>query len=237
MAIKKLEIDEEQIEGEDNTQSRQIPVDSKEEEAQSVKVDFQEEDLASEFASKQTKTSSDQGTIDPNTSADKLQKDILDYENSKSGKLEYKDFLKIAEFLITLIDTSVSTALNWWAKDTSSTAYSLPASNRKLLTEQLALILAKYQSKFSIEFMFFMGLIVMYAPSFMASMANRKTNMIKGKKIAKELADKEKDKQPGDNYFRHNPEEPKELPPTPIKEEINVPVIKKRRPGKQPKAY
>lgn len=209
--------------------SRDIPVDVKDDEPQTQRVDFQEEDLASQFASQQTKPSKDEGGIDPNTPADTLQKDILDYENSKSGKMEYKDFLKFSEFLITLIDTAISTGLRWFAKDTSSSAYSMPSANRKLLVEQLALILAKYQAKFSIEFMFFMGLIIMYAPAFIAAAKNRKDNS-KPRKILKE-ASKLSESVTTETLTPEVKEEK-------IFSEGEIKVgMKKRKQGKQPKVY
>lgn len=149
-----------------NAKTTTIPVEETKDEEENIQVDFQDENSANQFASKQTKPSSDTTTndgIDPHTSQEDLQKQVLDYENSKSGKLEYKDFLQFSEFIINLIDITVSTALNWFAKDTGNNAYSLPAPNKKLLIQQLALILSKYQSKFKIEFIFFMGLVVMYS--------------------------------------------------------------------------
>lgn len=239
MAIKKPE--EKELEETNNGRSKEIPVDNHEEETQTHIVDFQEEDLASEYASKQTKASEDKGNgINPNASAEDLQKGIADYEASKSGKLEYKDFYKISEFIITMLDTTVSSALNWFAKDTASSAYSLPASNKKLLTEQLALVLAKYQTKFSIEFTFFMGLILLYAPSFLAAFSRRKEN----KKITKTRRDEKKVDQ---SHYRHIPEDdlPVEDNNENVKEEKKKDKILEREPrvplkrqkGKQPKAF
>lgn len=226
--------------------SKSIPVDSKEDEIQNVDIDFQTEDLASEYVKKETKQSSDsKSSIDPNTPVDKLQDDIKSYEQNKSGKLEYKDFVRFAEFIITLIDTTVSTALNWWAKDTSINAYSLPSQNRKLLIEQLALILAKYQSKFSIEFMFLMGLFVLYAPAAISANKRKKEIAISKRRIDRQ--ERQVEKKPNESHYRHNPdkynpeqdvkepEKEKEVKVEPEEKEIKVPLKRKR--GTQPKAY
>src|SRR5437870_4387205 len=83
--------------------SKDVPIERTDDEPQNVRVNFQDEDLASQYASQQTKTSKDNGGIDPNKSADDVEKDVRDYENSRTNKLEYKDLLKTAEFLINLI--------------------------------------------------------------------------------------------------------------------------------------
>lgn len=229
------------------TISKEIPVDAKEDQPQNVRVDFQEEDFASQYASQQTHNSDEDNGIDPNTPADKLQEDIADYEESKTKKYEYKDFVKMAEFIITLIDTGLSMTLNWWAKDSASSAYSMPASNKKLLIDQLALILAKYQTKFSIEFTFFVGLVLLYAPAALAANKNRKQNILLTKKAAKEeekQASAPPEKKPNEPYFKYKPEadilEKLEVKPDSIEKEKVFETIKfgkKRKPGKQPKAW
>lgn len=175
MAIKKPK-EENELPFEENGQEKIISFDKKQEEIPTMKVNFQDEDLASEFAAQSTKTSTDEEAINPNKPADEIRDEVREYEKSKSSKMEYKDLLKTAEFLINLIDTAISTGLNFLAKDSAVQAYSMPSSNKKLLTEQLALILSKYQSKFSVEFLFFSGLIVLYAPLAIGAVKNRKIN-------------------------------------------------------------
>ncbi len=201
-------------------ESKEIPVDNKEEELEQVRIDFQDEDLASEFAATPTKNSADKGpSINPNTPADKIGEDVKNYEASKSGTLEYKDLLDTAKFLIGLFDTALSTALNWFAKDTSITAYSMTADQKKTLSEQLALILGKYQASFKVEFTFFIALIVMSAPYAIASVKNRKKNTKRPYNKDKKSAE------PESNATKNF-------------DEIKVPLKKKskRKAGAQPKA-
>lgn len=218
--------------------TKDIPVDFGDDENDSVPVDFQSEDVANAFASKPTKDNRHSETIDSNSSTDKIRDDIRSYEESKVSKMEYKDFLKISEFVMKLIDTSISSALNWIAKDTSSSAYSIEAESRKMLSEQLALILTKYQQKFSIEFLFFMGLIVIYTPPTIAAIKMKNTK--KSVKAHNDNMAREREKQPSEAFYRYNKEEYRPEPEVKKQEEVletlEVP-IKKRNRGKQPKAF
>lgn len=216
--------------------SQEIPVDEPTHENESVKVDFMSEESASSFSSQQTKASKD--TIDPNTSADEIKKQVEDYENSKSGKLEYKDLLQYAVWIINTVDVAFSTALNWFAKDSSVTAYSIPEANKKILSQQLAMILSKYQSKFKIEFVFLIGLVVMYSAPVIAAVENRKQKKIQAKRSSKI----ENEKTPDKPFYRHEPptmaEANKEEKPeqkekeVPTVDNVELPV-KKRGPRKK----
>lgn len=163
----------------------EINTDEEIDEEENIQAEFEDESIANKFASQATKVNEVEEQIPDNTPIEDIQKQVSDYEASRSGKLEYKDLKQTAEFLITLIDTALSTAFKLFARDTSVTAYSIPAPNKKLLVEQLALILAKYQSKFKVEFLFFMGLIVIYAPVAIKSFQTRKLTTPKKKVDAK----------------------------------------------------
>lgn len=120
----------------------------------------------------------------------------------------------------------------------------MPNSNKKLLTEQLALILAKYQSKFSIEFRFFVGLIILYAPMTIGAVKMRKQNTVQKARDAKD-ARRLPERKVNEAYYKHTPG--KEVPPEPevaevikeekiVMDEIKV-GVKKRGPGRQKKSY
>lgn len=238
MAVRKP--DGEESNGEVKQRIETISLDKKEEESPTIRVNFSDEDFENEFASASTKINKDE-EINPNTSADDIKNQVLDYEKGKSSKMEYKDLLKTAEFLINLIDTAISTGLNFLAKDSSISAYAMPKENKKLMTEQLALILSKYQSKFSVEFLFFSGLLVLYAPLAVGAVKNRK----KEKKSERRESREEnvvQERKPNEAYYRNDSavsspvvEVVKEVK---IIEEsqLKIPKIPKRRPGKQPKA-
>lgn len=164
------------------SKTKQIRIDEEPIEDETVTVSFQDEELASHFATKQTKVSKDDGDlIDPKTSVEDLQKQISDHEESKSGKMDYDSLKQTATLLINIMDTGLATFFNWFGQDKGLKDYALPATNKKLLIEQLTLVLAKYQSKFKIEFVFFMALIVMWSPMAVSAVQSRKENKIKGK--------------------------------------------------------
>lgn len=167
----------------------EINPDEEIDEEENIQATFEDENIANKFASEATKTNDIEEAIPDNMSAEEVRSQVESYEASKSGKLEYKDLKQTAEFLITLLDTALSTAFKVFARDTSITAYSIPAPNKKLLIEQLALILAKYQSKFKVEFLFFLGLIVLYAPMGVKAFQTRKLTSPK-KKVDTKLLDK-----------------------------------------------
>lgn len=228
-------------ENQEQAKSKTISIDLENiEEPESVQMEFtDDEETANAHAKTQTKISKDDSDlIDPNTPIDKVQRDVAEYEQSKSGTLQYKDLKQMATFIITLIDTALSTAFRLFARDTSSSAYAMPAENKKLLIEQLALILGKYQSKFKIEFVFFSSLLVLYAPAAISAFNNRKKvgNALKAAK-------QNKPKDPGTPYYsrqvaeeieKSKNESLEEKPEEKIVEQIKLP---KRKRGTQPKAY
>lgn len=228
MALKKPENNSKKNKNneEEVIESKNIPIEVNEEQ-DSVQIDFQEEDSANAYVAEPTKPNKDeeQESIDPNTPVSKIQEDLHNYEQSKSGVLEFKDLLKQAEFLITLFDTAMSMFFKWLAKDSSTSAYSMPASNKKILTEQLALILAKYQTSFKVEYRLFAGLLILYSPMAIAAVQNRKkqTKKPNDKKII--LNNNEKENIPEQNEIKKQEDKPLDS--------INVPFKRKR--GAQPK--
>lgn len=94
----------------------------------------------------------------------------------KADDITPEDFYDIAEFIMSLIDATAASALKWWAKDSADSPYSLPEKKKNKLTKQLAKILIKYNAKFSIEFMFLIGLCIMYIPAFRLARKTRKEN-------------------------------------------------------------
>lgn len=107
-------------------------------------------------------------------SVDEIRKTLRDEEKNQAESFTYKDFEMIADFLIGLIDTGISTALKAYAGDTSYSPYSIPKERHKRLRGQLTLILMKYQRRFSLEFMFLISLVFCYATPFMNARAKRK---------------------------------------------------------------
>lgn len=164
-----------------------------------VEVDFMGADFAKQQASQPTKESDD---YVPKISGDKplneVKKEINDFENNKDNNLTFKDFTQLAGFLIGLFDGAISIALNWFAGDTSSSYYALSKPQKQQLTEQLAMILCKYQVKFKIEFMLFLSIVVMYsAPAIAAAKKRKETKGVRParQRIKTEEKKSEKEKQ------------------------------------------
>lgn len=163
------------------THTENIDVTEKIESTASTRLDFMNEDNVNDFIKTKTKVAAD--TIEPkkpHPSAEQIEAGEL----AESNKLTDDDLEMVAEFIITLIDTFIPNLLRYWSKDTSDKAYSLPENKKKILIRQLTWILIKKKSKFKIEIIFIIGLVMFYIPAFMKARDTRKEN----KKLAIEEA-------------------------------------------------
>lgn len=143
-----------------------------------VVIDFMNEDHIKSFTSAETKkaeeTQGDEKSQFKDKSVEDLKKEIKAAEDASAKNFTAKDFEDIARFIIFLIDTGISSGLKWWSGDTSDSAYSLPEKKKEMLVYQLTLILTKYQAKFSVEFMFVLTILIVYAPAFVKAKNKRK---------------------------------------------------------------
>lgn len=229
MAISKPDEKADETKSKIKIRTTEIPVDdTSTDETESMQVAFEDEDDANSFAAQQTKPSQATVEIDPNTSIDKIQEDVARYESNKSGKMEYKDLYNQAKFLITILDTSLSTVFKVIAKGKHAKDYEMPEGNKKLLTEQLTLILSKYQSKFKVEYMFFVGLLALYVPMAHGAVQNRKEVNAANKKPKEKI----EERKPTEQFYRH--EEGKQPEPLPEKK-AEEPLKKVEVPGEKPK--
>jgi len=148
----------------------------KKQSSEKVTIDFMNEDHIKDFTGSQTKKSEENVEKEDSSkiSSEDFQKEIKQAEDDSTKNFTKKDFEDIAKFLIFLIDTGISSAMKWWSKDTSDAAYSLPNEKKKMLEYQLTIILAKYQAKFSIEFIFLLTICIVYAPAFIKAKSRRK---------------------------------------------------------------
>jgi len=163
-----------------NVQTEEVDLKQLKDEIKSEKVtiDFMNNDYINEDVKKQTKKS--EAPVDEvknvgehKTIAD-VQQEIKDLEDEKNKELKPKDYEEIASLVINIIDFLMSALLKWWGKDSSDAAYSLNEQKKKVLVNQLSLILIKHQQKWSIEFLFILTLIAVYSGPVMAAQANRK---------------------------------------------------------------
>ncbi len=149
-----------------------------------VVIDFMNQEHINQFTAAETKKVEDKKTESSfeGKSVEDLKADIKKAEEDSTKNFTAKDFEDIARFIIFLIDTGISSGLKWWSGDTSDVAYSLAEKKKETLVYQLTLILVKYQAKFSIEFMFLLSIIFLYAGSFVKAKAKKKE--IKEMKLA-----------------------------------------------------
>lgn len=230
--IESVKDDSELVQNESKV-NRKISIDPNEdvEEDENVQAEFEEEDVATLFAAQPTRENQDKASEIPgNTSAEDVKKQVLDYEESKSGKLEYKDLKQYATFIVTLIDVSFSSLFKLLARDSARSVYELSKANKDILIEQLTLILAKYQSRFKVEFMFFISLVIMYAPAGIEAFKNRKlTNKALPKKDSKQSMQQKVEELVSASKPSEKVEEK-----TTVVEETKVPFVKRNK-GRQPK--
>lgn len=148
-----------------------------------VTIDFMNAEHLSSLTSGETKKADEsldnKGSQFDGKSVDDLKADIKKAEEDSTKNFTAKDFEDIAKFIVFLIDTGLSSVLKWWSKDTSDAAYSLPEKKKDMLVYQLTLILTKYQAKFSIEFMFLLTILIVYAPAFVKAKNRRKDTAVK----------------------------------------------------------
>jgi len=192
--ISEAEIVDDKVEGDNTANQKQIDDDyaknlheqktidlgevGKKQAGEKVTIDFMDEQHINSFTSSQSKKAADnteQSTGNfANKTPEEIQSEIKKAEEDSKKNFTAKDFEDIASFIIFLIDTGLASALKWWSKDTSESAYSLPEKKKQMLSYQLSLILMKYQAKFSIEFMFILTIFVVYIPAFMLAKKRKK---------------------------------------------------------------
>lgn len=160
--------------------SKEINLDEKaESEKNTAKVNFMKGDFMKDFISKKTKPS------EAETEEQKKEGESAQSKQSEEVKTEAKtepgfaaaDMADFAEVFMDILDMGISTGLRFWAKDTSTTEYELPVDKKRRLVRQLTNLFMKYQTKFSLEFMFIVTLAICY--SVPISKANKRRKGIK----------------------------------------------------------
>lgn len=137
-------------------------------------IDFLKEDQVNSFTQAKTKISENKSAkMFGDKTTEQIQDEIKKQEGSQE-KIDPETFVDVASFIISLVDSAMSTALRWWGKDNTSSPYELPKPKQEKLTKQLATILIKYQAKFPIEWLFLLGLLIAYLPGYMMAKDRRK---------------------------------------------------------------
>lgn len=190
-----------------NNEQKSMSIDDKGQAVENVVLNFKDDSFVDNIVGKKTIPFKEDKEVFKTNDATKLQEQIKQEEKDYTAQFTVKDFEEIAEFIIELIDTGVSTACKFIAKDTSDTAYMLANAKKKVLIKQLTMILVKHQMKFSITWLFVITAIIMFASPVKKAFDNRKLN-VKPKSPFKEIKGDEK------------PEKQTWSPPTPQSEII-----------------
>lgn len=194
--------------------TEEVPVNEPKIKDEKKTIDMMDDDYVDEFIQTETEEADD---VDPENplsgkSADDIRKKIKEEEKTQAESLTYKDFEMVADFLITAIDTGISTGLRIWAGDNTDAPYGIKEDKKKVLKGQLTLILIKYKQRFAIEFMFLFLLCTMYVTPFLNAKKFRKER--KALKAStpkrnvfekKEEASESKETFKPENNFKKNP--------------------------------
>lgn len=132
-------------------------------------VNFQTPDFLSGFVAQKTIENKDTPPI--------INQPLTGTDNS----LNEEDFQMASEFLITAYDFGLGAFCRWYAGDITDAPYMLSESRKKPLIKLLTKMLVRAQSKFSIEIMFFVMLILAGVTPFIKATNKRDEN--KKKKI------------------------------------------------------
>lgn len=172
-------LDKEKSEPKKEIKSETIDINQqKVESTEKVKVDFMNDnsydDVLKKKAKKAEPIEEEPSSQFGDKTQEQLREEIKQAEEQSKNNFSAKDMEEIAKVIVMIFDTGISTGLRMWAKDTSDTAYSITNEKRRMLEYQLSLILVKYQSKFSIEFMFLVSLVICYIVPFSKARERRK---------------------------------------------------------------
>ncbi len=140
-------------------------------------VNFLKNDFIKEEVGKKTAKAKEPEPESSNETVSEIQDKIKKEEEQSEEQFTPEDFELFAEIIIDIIDIGFTSGLRWYAKDTSDTTYTITEKKKKTLVSQLTRILIKYQQKFSIEFMFIITILMVYATPFRAARSHRKKVM------------------------------------------------------------
>ena len=168
---------------------QEIDIGTKEEQTPEKKtVSFKSHDFLKNEVKKQTAKApeAEKESAEPKETVESVQAKIKEVDNDTSEQFSLEDFELFAEIIIDVVTVFMTTALRWYAKDDSDAAYEIPVKKQKMLVKQLARLLVKYQAKFSLEFMFILTLVLVYATPFNKARTHRKAVVAKEKGIEAE---------------------------------------------------
>ena len=140
-----------------------INLEENKEEQDSAKVNFMDDDYMASMLKKKTEKSEEKKEGEEKTETTSENKATPAGESTDAGAFTKDDMQDFAEVFMDILDMGISTALKFYSKDTSTTAYELGLDKKKRLVRQLTNLFMKYQMKFSLEFMFIVTLLICYS--------------------------------------------------------------------------
>lgn len=132
-----------------------------------TRVSFTNNDFMREFVKKTTEESKSKEqaseSAEDTRTTEEIREQIKKEESDTKNQFTPAEIKDFAEVFIDVLDMLISTGLRFYSKDTSTAAYELPVDKKQKLTRQITNIFIKYQTKFSIEFMFIVTLFICYS--------------------------------------------------------------------------
>ncbi len=154
-----------------------ITVEDDKQEDKTAKVNFMNNDFMKDFIGKKTEKSkeepglNDNPTKDSNTTTATTQESV---QQPLQQGLSPDDFQEFARVFMEVLDLGIAQLLRFYAKDNSTEAYELPKGKIDRLSKQLGNLFVKYNTKFSLEFMFIVTLCIMYSGPISVAKARKK---------------------------------------------------------------
>ncbi len=165
--IEDVNITEEQVEKDsedgDVKYTETINLKDNKDENDNHKVNFMDEGAMENMLKNPTEESPEENKADEVKPKDGKTEDIKQETQTVEGSLSKDDMQDIADVIIDIIDMAISTGLRFYSGDSSSSLYEIDVNKKRRLVRQLANILVKYQTKFSLEFMFLLTLAICYS--------------------------------------------------------------------------
>lgn len=177
----KPEVDKEVLKNTEKTEFIDISAKSSDiDKDEKVKVNFLNNNFMEDYIKKDTETgakkedASSPDNSKENKNQTKQTNNQVMPDVSSGNDFTKDDFADFAEVFMDIIDMGISTGLRFWAKDTSTYAYEIQADKKRRLVKQLTNLFMKYQTKFSLEFMFIITLLICYSVPFSKANERRK---------------------------------------------------------------
>lgn len=165
----------------------EINLDDDKDSKKKAKVNFMSEgfmkDYLSQKTEKNTEESNDSNASNAGQSSDgkssqpsSQASSNVDFNSNRvtESGLSPEDFRDFANVAMEILDMGISQLMRFYAKDNTSEPYELPKNKMDRLSRQLGNLFVKYNTKFSLEFMFFVTLCICYSGSFAEAKKQRK---------------------------------------------------------------